>query len=277
MPGPEVDSGIGWLGSLRNLLVDMDGVLFRGDTVLPGATEFVGWLRSSSVGFRLLTNNSTATAEMNAARLMAIGIHVAPEEVLTSARATGLYLKEEGASGSTAYVVGETGIRMALEEAGVQVSESSTGVDWVVAGLDRHVTYQVLKEASLAIQRGARFVATNNDAGLPVEEGIAPGAGALQAAIVATTGVWPLVIGKPEGRMLRIAVEELRGAVSNTAMLGDRLDTDIEAARRAEMRSILVLTGVTSRAQLEASELQPTVVFDDLYQLVEAWDRAREK
>lgn len=250
----------------------MDGVLFRGRSPLPGATEFLGWLTNRGIRFHLLTNNSTLTPEQNVAMLSKMSIQVAPEDVLSSSRATALYLKEQGARGDQAYVVGEDGLRQALGNIGIQIVDAADGVKWVVAGLDRHVTYRVLTEASFALERGATFIATNADASLPVEEGEAPGAGALQAALTATTGVHPLVIGKPEGRMLELGMKHLGGNLSNTAMLGDRLDTDIEAARRVRMTSILVLTGVTTPEQLDRSEVQPTLRFDDLHQLMRAWE-----
>jgi 4-nitrophenyl phosphatase len=137
------------------------------------------------------------------------------------------------------------------------------------------VTYQVLAEAAFHLEHGARFVATNADTSLPVEAGLAPGAGALQAALIATTGVTPTVIGKPDPRMLMLAMDALGAGVSESAMLGDRLDTDIQAAEAAGIFSILVLTGVTRRADLAGSTLRPDMVVADLPALMAQWPKGR--
>ena len=188
------------LHNVSNLLLDMDGVLFRGSTPLPGAAGFIDWIRARGWRFRLLTNNATATPEQNVEKLDAMGIRVGLAEVMTSAQATALYLRELNAPGLRAYVVGEVGLRKALTDAGIDLTDDPLQADWVVAGLDRHATYTSLKDACLAIEHGAGFVATNADKSFPVEDGLIPGAGALQAAIIATTGVEPVVIGKPTSR-----------------------------------------------------------------------------
>jgi len=227
------------------------------------------------VPFRLLTNNSTLTPDQNGVYLRRMGIVVDVADILTSALATAAYLHREGAAGQTAYVVGEAGLQTALVETGLVLADSSSRVDWVVVGLDRRLTYRKLEEAALALQRGARFVASNSDLSLPVEDGLIPGAGAILAAITATTGCRPLVIGKPEPRMLELAMKALGGTVRDTAMLGDRLDTDVEAAARANMTSILALTGVSTRQDLARSSIQPDLVVDDLPELLRLWDRSR--
>jgi 4-nitrophenyl phosphatase len=262
------------LASITHLLVDMDGVLFRGGKGLPGASEFLPWLRQRGIRFQLLTNNATLTPDQNVAKLTALGIHCDPSEILTSAQATALYLQRHAPPAPRVYVIGEEGLRAALAAIGVRFATGPDGVDWVVAGLDRQATYQTLKTAALAIERGARFLATNNDPSLPVEEGEVPGAGALQAAITATTGVHPTVVGKPEPLMLQLAMERIGGTIATTAMLGDRLETDVLAAQRLGMVSILVLTGVTSCADVERSDLKPTLVAQDLPHLMNMWEAA---
>jgi 4-nitrophenyl phosphatase len=255
----------------------MDGVLFRGPDPLPAAPEFVSWLRDNDIRFQLVTNNSTATPLKNVEMLDRLGIEVTEAEVLTSSIATALYMQDAGAKGDAAYVIGEEGLTDALQTAGIRLTVVPDEADWVVAGLDRHVTYERLRDASLAIERGAKFIATNADGSLPVEYGEIPGAGALQAAITTTTKRQPLVIGKPEPLMLELGMKRIGCAAEATAMLGDRLDTDIEAAHRCGIASILVLTGVTSRTDLDDSPSQPTAVFTDLPELMTEWQRARIK
>lgn len=254
--------------AIRHLLIDMDGVLFRGATALPGATEFLPWLTRRGIGFMLLTNNSTLTPVDNARRLQAMRISVDAANILTSSVATAKYLREQGAVGQKAIVIGEAGLVGPLQECGMLLTDDYLEAQWVVIGLDRGVTYAKLRAACLAIEHGARFVAANADSSLPVEEGLIPGAGALQAVVTATTGRIPTVIGKPEPRMLETAMRQLGASPDTTAILGDRLDTDIASAHRAGLPSILVLTGVSTRSDAEHGDIRPDRVVDDLPSLM---------
>lgn len=260
-------------GQIQALLIDLDGVLYRGSAPLPGAQAFITYLREHRIRFRLITNNATLTPEQYVAKFEAMGIRVEREEVFTSALATGLYLQRQGAQGSSAFVIGEDGLRSALEGIGMKLTETDPA--WVVVGLDRHVTYSRFAAASLAVQRGARFVGSNPDLSFPNEAGLVPGAGALQGVIAATTGVQPVVVGKPEPLMFELALEELGTSRQVTVMLGDRLDTDILGAHAVGLPSIMVLTGVSSRADLERSAVQPTLVVEDLPELIELWSGVR--
>ena len=256
--------------STRHLLIDLDGVLYRGLQALDGASDFIAWLRSHEIPVRLLTNNSTLTPEQYVEKLAGMGISVDRQEVLTSSIATALYLQGLGASGQRAHAIGEEGLMHALQDAGMILSQD--GADWVVAGLDRHVTYEQLSAAALAIEAGARFVGTNPDRSLPTEIGLQPGAGALQAALTATTGVEPTVIGKPRPQMYELAMASMGSTAADTAMLGDRLDTDIEGAAAVGMPSILVLTGVSTAEDLKRSDVRPTLVVRDLRELMRLWN-----
>jgi 4-nitrophenyl phosphatase len=265
------------LATTTHLLVDMDGVLFRGRSPLPGAAAFITWLRRAAIPFRLLTNNSTLTPEKNAQALGAMGIEIDADEIFTSSVATAGYLLERGAAGQKVFVIGEEGLLLALSRAGLDITGSPDDAQWLVAGLDRNVTYARLRDAALAVQHGARFVATNADTSLPVEDGLIPGAGALQSVITSTTAIRPVVVGKPEARMLELAARAIGGDRSNTAMLGDRLDTDVEAARRAGMASILILTGVTQRSNVQGTSAAPDVVVENLDELMGLWRSATAK
>ncbi len=256
------------LREVRHLLVDLDGVLFVGTTALPGAADFIAWLRQRGIAFRLVTNNATLTPRGYVDKLRVMGIEVEEDEVFTSALATALYLRKQRGTQS-AYVIGEEGLFEALRGASVMLE--SEHPDWVVVGLDRKLTYDKLATGALALQRGARFLGTNPDLSLPADAGLLPGAGAIQATLTATTGIRPTVIGKPEPLMLELAMSQLGGDLSNTAMLGDRLDTDIQGAKALGIPSILVLTGVSSRRDIEQSKATPTLVVEDLAELIEVW------
>lgn len=260
------------LASVRHLLIDLDGVIYRGDMALPHARRFVEWLRTRSIAFRLVTNNATLTPQQYTEKLARMGISVTPEEIFTSALATGMYLSRQATPGETVLVVGEDGLEEAAEAADLkQVDEDA---DWVVVGLDRNLTYDKLARAALSIERGAHFVGSNPDTSYPSERGLVPGAGALLSALQATTGVEPVVIGKPKPLMLELAMQHLGGSVTDTAMLGDRLDTDIRAANGLGMPSILVLTGVSTRAELARTTDRPDLVVADLAELMERWTSA---
>lgn len=257
------------LTELRFLLIDLDGVLYRGDTALPDAERFICWLRQRGLHFRLVTNNSTLTPAQYVRKLAAMGIEVQADEIFTSALATALYLRERGAAGQSVFVVGEDGLRQALEGNGMIVTADHP--QWVVAGLDRQLTYETLSLASLALEAGASFVGTNPDTSFPTERGLVPGAGAILALLTATTGRQPVVIGKPEPLMLELAMRSLGGNVTDTAMLGDRLDTDIKAGNNLGMMTILVLTGVSTQAEIASSGIRPDLVVNNLADLLQRW------
>jgi 4-nitrophenyl phosphatase len=256
------------LKRIRHLLIDLDGVLYRGNTPLAGAADFVAWLRARGITFRLVTNNATLTQVQYVAKLQGLGIPVSENEVFTSALAASLYLQERD-DAHTAYVIGEDGLIDALQRAHIQLVEERP--DWVVVGLDRHLTYEKLAIAALAIASGTRFLGTNPDTSFPAERGLLPGAGAIQAAISATTGVSPIVVGKPQSLMFELALKQLGGTLDDSAMLGDRLDTDIAGAHNVGMPSILVLTGVSTRDDIERSPVVPSLVVEDLPALMTLW------
>jgi 4-nitrophenyl phosphatase len=257
------------LRRVRHLLIDLDGVLYRGNTALPAAQDFIAFLHQRGISFRLVTNNATRTPEQAVQKLIGMGIQAQPGEIFSSAMATGIYLRDHVDGTETALVVGEAGLRQAVEGSGLRLVDE--GGDWVVVGLDREATYEMLARAALALERGARFVGSNPDTSFPTERGLVPGAGALLAALVATTGREPTVIGKPQPLLLELAMKDCGGTLEDTAMLGDRLDTDIAAATRMGMKSILVLTGVSSRADVQKTSTPPDVVVENLQQLMDAW------
>ncbi|MEP7200813.1 MAG: HAD-IIA family hydrolase [Chloroflexota bacterium] len=254
------------LTSLTAFILDIDGVLYRGDQPLPGAAEFIAFLQQRQLPFLILTNNSTRTAARVAQRLQQMGMNVGAEHILTSSMAAALYLKKIRPQGARVYVVGEDGLSQPLADAGFTIADDGPA-DFVVLGMDRTVTYDKLRRATLLIRAGAQFIATNPDTTFPSPDGLVPGAGALIAALTASTSVNPLIIGKPEPTGFRLALEKLGADKATTAAIGDRLDTDILGAQRAGLHTILVLTGVSTRDDLARSTQQPDWVFDNLNEL----------
>lgn len=263
--------------ALQNFIFDLDGVIWRGHTPIEGAVESVAQLRVMGRRCFYCTNNSSLSQEQFAARLRGIGIELSPEEVINSSWATARYLAREYGGAFTAFIVGEEGIASALREAGATIiseaeAENGALADCVVAGIDRSFTYPKLRAAQQQILKGARFVATNRDSTFPVENGVVPGAGSLVAAVATASGTEPFTVGKPAPLMLQLCVEQFGLNPSQTAMIGDRLDTDIACAHRAGLPAILVTTGVTSRlgGETATGEEKPDAIFDDLPALCRA-------
>jgi HAD superfamily hydrolase (TIGR01450 family) len=226
------------------VIFDLDGVLYRGDEPIPGAAQAVSRIESSGAQVRYLTNNSTQTRASFAAKLTALGITAKPCQVFTSAAGAGRLL-----SGSSAFVIGEEGLRDELRQAGCEVVESGEA-ECVVVGACWGLTYAMLDDAQWRIRCGARYLATNLDSTFPVEGGrLRPGAGAIVAAVSAASGREPeIVVGKPEPTLVDLILAETKLSKAETLLVGDRMDTDIECARRAGVDSALVLTGVTATA-----------------------------
>jgi len=230
------------------IIFDLDGVVYLGNTPIPGAIESLNTLAEAEHALYFITNNSTRSRQNYADKLTAMGLPTSPEQVMTSAYATALYLQALGAEGKNVYVVGEVGLREEMAAVGMRVlgEEDPGPADYVVAGLDRDLTYAKLRRAHEEITRhGATFVATNRDATYPMETGEIPGGGAIVAPIEVSTGVRGATIGKPEPHTwLRIL--DLAGVgPSGALMIGDRSETDIQGAKEIGLHTALVLTGVT--------------------------------
>lgn len=235
------------------IIFDLDGVIYLGETPISGAIPALHRLDSAGHRLFFLTNNSTRPRTTYSERLARMGYPARPEQIMTSAYATALYLRERGAAGKRVLVVGEFGLEDEMRAAGLIVIDGENGApaDFVVAGLDRQLTYDKLRRAFQAITgHGAAFIATNRDATYPLESGEIPGGGAIIAPIEVSTGVRPLCIGKPEPgcwqRILNLAEVSPAGAL----MVGDRPETDIQGAKSLGLRTVLVLSGVTSQADL---------------------------
>jgi 4-nitrophenyl phosphatase len=258
----------------RGFLVDLDGVVYHGDRVIPSAPGFFRYLRERQIPFLLTTNNSTLGPPEYVTKLARMDIEVAESEVLASADATASYLKQQAPDGGRVYVIGESGLKSAIEVAGFTLAESDA--QFVVVGLDRQLTYQKLTTAVRLVRGGAAFVGPNPDTTLPTDDGIIPGAGSFQAAITAASGIRPTIIGKPEPTMLLIGCQRIGTSPADTAIIGDRLDTDIVGGYRAGLKTILVLTGVSTRAEAAAVEVKPDWIFEDLPALQGAVEASRQ-
>ncbi|HEV2126446.1 MAG TPA: HAD-IIA family hydrolase, partial [Chloroflexota bacterium] len=250
------------LAAISTFLIDLDGVVYAGNTALPGASEFFQLLAGTGRGFQCITNNSTLTAAQFVDKLAGMGIHVTHDHVLTSPQATCVYLAERFGVGARVFAIGEEGLVRALLGAGFRLVDARADV--VVCGLDRRLTYDRLMRACFAIRGGAPLVATNPDLSLPSERGFLPGNGATLAYLRAATGVEPVVIGKPEATMLEIAMARTGASPHETAIIGDGLLTDILAGERAGVTKILLLTGVATQDDVAGAPAQPDFVFDDL-------------
>ncbi len=261
---------MGALSSYRYMIVDVDGVLRRAKQALPGATEFLPWLGRRGIDYRIVTNNSMATPAQYKVTLAAMGIMTDEEHVISSATGTAWYLRRLAPQGGRVYIVGGDGIHDAVLRDG-QFTLDDQKADFVIVGLDRAFTYEKLSKAMSLIRAGARFIATNADTTYPQEVGLVPGAGSIVAAVQAASGVAPTVIGKPGPILLDMALDMMKARREQTAVLGDRLDTDIAGAAAAGMDSIMVLTGINSRSDIAASPVKPTHVFEDLPALMRAW------
>lgn len=257
---------------IAHVIFDLDGVLFRGSKPTPWAAEAVARLRQDGGQVAFLTNNSSRHRRDVAAHLCALGIEADEGEVMTSGMAAALHIRENW-PGRAAYVIGERGLTAELTEQGITVVERAADAGLVVVGWDRGLTFDKLVQAHQAIVTGAVFVATNRDSSYPLSDGrTCPGAGALVASLVTSTGLEPECVGKPDPGGMRMIAERWGVGPDQVAAVGDRLETDIAAARAFGARSILVLTGIASRADGESAphSMAPDVIIDDLSALPEA-------
>jgi NagD protein len=247
-------------------LMDMDGVLVREEQPIPGASEFLARLQERRIPFLVLTNNSMYTRRDLAARLMASGLVVPEESIWTSALATARFLESQR-PGGTAFVVGEAGLTTALHQAGYTLTERDP--DYVLLGETRTYSFERITRAIRLVDRGARFIATNPDVTGPSPDGALPATGAVAALISRATGVDPYYVGKPNPLMMRSALNAIDAHSETTAMIGDRMDTDIVAGLEAGLETILVLTGVTTLSDTERYPYRPSRIVESVADLLE--------
>lgn len=244
-------------------LIDLDGTLFRGDELLPGAHAFIEELQKQQIPYLFVTNNSSRTPEWIAHKMSRLGFAVSPTQILTSAQATASYIAIHYEQPAV-LAIGEEGLENALRQVGCFLVKKDPEI--VVVGIDRRFTYEKMAAACSAIAKGARFIGTNPDRALPMETGLAPGSGSLIAAIATATDCEPFFIGKPESPILEVAFKRLEVEPKDTLIVGDNLATDILAGVNYGVDTLLLLTGITTREEAETSSIRPTYIRSDLRQ-----------
>jgi len=249
------------------MIIDMDGVLYLGDQPMPRLKEFFAFLRERAIHFILATNNSTRNPQEYVEKLAGMGVTVSPTEILTSGQAAARYLAREYPRGTRVHVFGMPALKQAITDEGFILADED--VVLVVASMDRQVTYEKLKKATLLIRGGARFIATNLDPTNPSIEGLIPGTGMMIAALQTASGVVPTAIGKPEPTMYELAMEQMDAHPATTAVIGDRVDTDILGGKRAGLFTICVLSGSSNKDEAEAGESD--LIFTDIADILHTW------
>ncbi len=251
---------------VESWLTDMDGVLVHEGQPVPGAPEFVNRLRASGKPFLVLTNNSIYTPRDLQARLARMGFEVPEHAIWTAALATAQFLADQRPGGS-AYVIGEAGLTTAMHAVGYILTDMEP--DYVVLGETRTYSFEAITRAIRLVESGARFIATNPDPTGPSADGPLPATGAVAALITQATGAKPYFIGKPNPMMFRSAMNRIEAHSENTAMIGDRMDTDVVAGIEAGLRTFLVLTGSTRSDQVDRYPFRPSRVVESIADLVD--------
>jgi len=246
---------------VKNYLMDMDGVLVKGKEVIPGADTLIAKLKKQHRQYLVLTNNSLYTPRDLSHRLTSIGLDISAERIFTSAMAAAMFLQSQRPEG-TAFVIGESGLTQAIHDVGYVITDINP--DYVVLGETNSYHYETITKAVRLIEQGASFIATNPDVSGPTEHGTVPGCGAMAALIEKATSRAPFFVGKPNPLMIRSALNFLDVHSEDTVMVGDRMDTDIVAGVESGMRTILVLTGVATRQDVDLYPYCPTWILDSV-------------
>lgn len=243
----------------KGFICDMDGVIYHGNFLLPGVKEFLNWLNANGKKFLFLTNSSERSPRELQMKLARLGLDVPEEHFYTSALATATFLSAQR-PGCSAYVIGEPGLINALYNAGITMNEVNP--DYVVMGETRSYNFEKLERAIHLVQKGARLIGTNSDLTGPVEGGIVPATRALISPIELATGKQAYFVGKPNPLMMRHALKQLGTSREDTAIIGDRMDTDVIAGIESEMDTVLVLSGVTTPEIMNSYPYRPTYVLN---------------
>lgn len=255
------------LENVSALIIDMDGVVWRESMPIGDLPAIFGRIRSRGIRFAFATNNSTKSVGGFIETMRGFGVELEGWQIVTSSTATAEHLAGQYPDRGVVYLIGEAGIQSALEQQGFCVitdPDDETTPVAVVSAFDRHCSYAKLRRATLLIRSGIPFYGTNPDKTFPSPEGLVPGAGSIQAALIASTDVQPVVIGKPAPHLVRAALQRLGSNPAETLVIGDRLETDIAAGQAAGCRTALVLSGVTTRSQAEAWTPAVDLIADDL-------------
>lgn len=257
--------------TIKSLILDMDGVVWRGDVPIGDLAATFRRIRERGLKFVFATNNSTKTSEQYVAKLKALGVDVEPWQVVTSSQAAARAVSQTYPRGTKALVIGEDGLRIPLELEGFEIVsiENAPYAQVVVMGMDRDVSFEKISEATLLIRKGIRFYATNLDKTFPTPRGQIPGAGAWASVITTATNVDPIVAGKPFPFLMELSLERLGTLKEETLVVGDRLETDIAAGQRVGCPTALVLSGVSTKEQAENWSPQIDIVTNELATLID--------
>jgi 4-nitrophenyl phosphatase len=251
--------------AIKALIFDMDGVLWSYNDPLCDLPNLFQAVRQLGLKFLFATNNATLSSAQYVKKFKGFGVDIDPDQIINSGLATANLLKNRHPQGGPIYVIGEDGLVKSLEEQGFYISEKNPLA--VVVGLDRHITYEKMKTATLMIRSGVEFVGTNPDTTFPTPEGLAPGGGTFIAAIQAATDVVPTIVGKPFPPMLKMAQDWLDTPPDQVLAIGDRLDTDILGGQRSGFKTALVLSGVSTKEEAAAWKPQPDLICPNVMDL----------
>lgn len=250
----------------KAFICDMDGVIYHGNKILPGAREFVNWLHEEEKDFLFLTNNSGCTPRELQQKLARMGMYVSEDHFYTSALATAAFLKEQ-APGCSVYAIGEAGLMNALYDAGITMNDVDP--DYVVIGEGKAYSLDTLTKATNLVMKGAKLIGANSDVSGPIENGIMPACGALVAPIEIATGKKAYFCGKPNPLMMRTGLKLLGAHSADAVMIGDRMDTDIISGMESGMSTVLVMSGVSDMDTLKTYAYRPSVVLEGVGDIVE--------
>ncbi|WP_239738257.1 TIGR01457 family HAD-type hydrolase [Mammaliicoccus sp. H-M32] len=250
----------------KGYFIDIDGTMYKGSEIIEGAIEFIEYLNANNKDYLFVTNNSSKTPAEVAEKLNNMGFNTSSEHVITSAMATAGYISEES-PGASVYMVGGSGLKSSLSDAGLVIKEDQN-VDYVVMGLDVNISYEKLSVACLAVRNGAKFISTNKDVSIPNERGFLPGNGSLTSVVSVSTGQTPIFIGKPETIIMEQAVEKIGLSKEECVMIGDLYDTDILAGINSGIDTLHVQTGVTSLEEISLKEILPTYSVKNLFEVI---------
>jgi HAD superfamily hydrolase (TIGR01457 family) len=256
----------------KAFIIDLDGVVYLQNEPIVDSSETLGELSAAGKKFVLLTNNSAPTVQQYVDKLEGFGIKVSPEQIISSAYAVRQYiLNNHQVDGKAAFVIGEEGLKAELSGIGLRLvtGKEAEDADFVVVGWDHGFDFEKLKSAATAIRRGAVYIAANTDTTYPTPHGLWPGAGSLVAAVTTASGSQPVVAGKPTPLIVRAAIQRMKVEPGKTLLIGDRLDTDIEAGLAAGVDTLLVLTGISREKDIEQTGIRPKYIRNNLAGLLD--------
>ena len=256
--------------NIKALILDMDGVIWRADAPIGDLAKIFARIEARGLKYVFATNNGTKTPEQYVERLAGLGVNVKPSQVVTSALGVAYMLAQRYPKGTKVFMIGEDGIKVALEEKGFEVLSTNDAPEAkaVVMGIDRGITFDKMREATLLVRSGVPFYATNPDKTFPTPRGEIPGAGAWLSVVTTATEVEPIIAGKPFPFMMELSLEILGTKKDETLVVGDRLETDIAAGQAVGCKTALVLSGVSTKSQADTWQPQLDMIADDLSTLI---------